>query len=132
MALPVNAELLRGKKLSFEEIKELVIKNGFGAESFAHEGNFCLLSRGVHYALLCNAIALSEVETALQRFLNGDWGMFYEHPEDSIFPGFGFEYGQYESSYGSEPGNGAIMIHREPFAGVVGNSCIVVYFQFER
>lgn len=127
-ASPIPVEVLKGEKLNFEEIQEIVIKNGFGVTPFVHNGIDCGMSNGINYALLAKSIQMSEVESALNRFLAGDWGTFYDIPGDIVYPGR--EYGEYPSSYGSKTTNGAIMVHREPHPLAPWD--VVVYFQFER
>lgn len=127
MALQLTKEILEGKKLSFNEIEDMVVKNGFGLEPFTHKGVACAMSHGIHYALLSKGLPIAEVEAALDRFLAGDFGSFYAHDEA---PTPGREYGCYPSAYGSDPDAGAIMVHREPSNMVPWD--LVVYFQFER
>ena len=127
MALQIIKEILSGKKLDFEEVREIVIKHGFGVTSFTHKGVNCGMSRGINYALLSKGIQVAEVEDAIDRFLDGDFGDFYEHDET---PTPGREYGCYPSSYGSDPNAGAIMIHRKPSNMAPWE--LAVYFQFER
>ena len=127
MALPISKELLEGKILGFKEVREIVIKHGFGLTPFTHKGIPCGMSHGINYALLSKGIPVAEVEAAIDRFLVGDFGSFYEHDEA---PTPGQEYGCYPSAYGSDPDVGAIMVHREPSNMVPWD--LVVYFQFER
>lgn len=127
MALPIPSEILSRKKLSFDEIKDLVQKCGFGTTLFLHKGITYGTSHGIQYALISKSIPRTEIETAIDRFLSGDWGSFYE-PGEHVCPGH--EYGQYPSALGSETHNGSIMIHREPNPVFPWN--VVVYFQFER
>ena len=122
MSLPIPIELLRHDKLDFGQIKGLVIKHGFGLTTFEHKDTPCAMSHGVNYALLSHGIQLEELTAALDRFMAGDWGNFYDVDEE---PSIGQEYGQYPSSFGSETDTGAIMIHRE-------NDQVKAYFQFER
>lgn len=128
MALPMASELFSKKKLKFEKIEEMVKRNGFGTTLFLHKGILYGTSHGIQYAIISKSIPRSEVEDALDRFLSGDWGSYYDNSFDTVCQGH--EFGQYPSSFGSEPDTGAIMIHREP--NPVFHWDIVVYFQFER
>lgn len=127
MALPIPAELLTGKQLGFEDIKQLVIKHGFGVVPATHNGLKCGISHGIDYALLTKGITVEEVAQAFDRFLSGDFGTFYEEGET---PRLGHEYGEYPSSFGNTTGTGAIMVHREVCPQVPWS--VVAYFQFER
>lgn len=126
MALPITKEMLSGEKLDLRTIEKMVKEHGFGAEPFRHKGHPYFLTRGPHFAMVSQSMDPKEVEDALDRFFRNDFGTMYDVDER---PTPGWEYGCYPSSYGSEPGTGAIMIHREP--GRNGD-VVVVYFQFER
>ena len=119
---------LKDRKLTYKELQDLVIKNGFGVLPFEYKGVACGVSHGIDYALVSKSIKVEQVTDALDRFLAGDWGTFYDIPGDIVFPGR--EYGEYPSSYGSKTTNGAIMVHREPHP--LAPWAVVVYFQFER
>ena len=119
---------LKDRKLTYEELQDLVIKNGFGVLPFTHRGIVCGLSHGIDYALVSKSIQVEQVIDALDRFRACDWGDFYDVPGDVVYPGR--EYGQYPSTYGSKTTDGAIMVHRESSPLVPWD--VVVYFQFER
>ena len=127
MALPITPELIEGKELSFKEIQEMVIKYGFGLTPFDIHKIHCAMSHGINYALLTHSISVSELESAIARFMNGDWGTFYDFDEEPIK---GKEYGCYPSSFGDNMQNGAIMVHREQNPMIPWE--LVAYFQFER
>ena len=123
MALELVKELFEDKVLTFDDIYRIVAKgNRFGRESAEHRGITVYFSHGINYAVLGKGIQIKEVMTAFDRFLENDFGEFYEQGE---CPTRGSEYGMYPSSYGTTTATGAIMVHRE-------RGEIIAYFQFER
>lgn len=123
MALEIVQELFEKEKLSFEDIVH-IIESGerFGIDMMSHAGLPVGVSEGVQYAILGNGITINDVKNALDRFLENDFGDFYERDENPII---GCEYGLYPSTYGKKMKDGALVVHRE-------NETLVVYFQFER
>lgn len=116
-------ELFTGQKLTLDDVKELCVKVGFQPELLGTKnGEDVYLTNGVSYAFLGSGISFNEIKSAILRFCEGDFGAFYS--EVGAKPIDGLEYGCYSSSFGNEPYEGAIMVHR--FYTV-----IVVYFDFE-
>lgn len=126
MPLYIPPELTAGEKLSYREIERLVVKYGFGTNPYNNGTYQYDVSHGVKYALTNEAITQEEVDNALERFFHGDFGNMYDSDETPIT---GREYGCYPSSYGTEPWEGAIMVHRHLWCGFTR---VTVYFQFER
>lgn len=103
---------------TFKEIERYVIENNAFDVTYTGDIGY---SKGISIAMTENKGFSDEVNNALKRFENGDFGTFYEYDET---PTPNREYGCYKSSLGDFP-NGSIMIHRDFFV-------ITVYFQFER
>ena len=113
----------------FDEIRNQVIKEGFGVNTHTCP---CLcsvysvgFSKGIEIAIKDNSSMQKAVDNALMRFLTKDYGEMYGYGEEPVE---GAAYGYYESPYGTEPYDGAIMIHEEHR----DNYDYIVYFQFER
>ena len=102
--------------MNIEKIKEYVIENGFGITPeplTAPSGETIQMSNGIRYALKEGMLKQSTIDEVIEKFINGDFGGFYDWDEELVA---GSEYGMYDED---------IRIHRV--------SCtLYIYFQFER
>ncbi len=121
--MKLTYEMVKGDKMTLEQIKECVIRDGFSlCDMGYHNDDHIYFTRGFSYATTTQTITIDEVIECLNKFQGGDYGTFYEVGETATN---GNEYGEYKSNLGATANDGAIMIHRE-------RGYILVYFQFER
>lgn len=107
---------------TFKELREHIQSNNlFDLEQVGtFEEILIYFSAGI--AETYSDMEASDIQSALTKFISGDYGSFYGSGENATA---GNEYGEYKSKYGDSADTGAIMLHRE--AGT-----IKIYFQFER
>lgn len=68
--------------------------------------------------------------SAIDRFVSGDYGNFYE---DGEYVSLGHEYGSYESPFGNTVYDGSIVIHAEKHIDSFGTPAdAVIFFWYER
>lgn len=68
--------------------------------------------------------------SAIDRFVSGDYGNFYE---DEEYISLGHEYGSYDSPFGNTVYDGSIVIHAEKHIDSFGTPAdAVIFFWYER
>lgn len=105
-------------KTTFEDIKAFVVPNNFGVTNWKPQVN---ITNGIRYALEHGALQETQLDEALARFDNGDFGTAYGLNE---VPQSQHEFGQYKTDLTTNE-DGCLWLHRE-------NGGIIIYFMFER
>ena len=112
--------------MTFNQIREEVIKNGFGRHLIVDAETCLVFSQGIMIAMehAENNSFEEDMSQALAKFLTGDYGDFYCWGEK---PTPNREYGKYPCCLGE-----SIRVHREPYYPDPSRNEILIYFQFER
>lgn len=110
--------------------KHITDTKAFGVDAVTlADGTDVGMSMGIRYLIEHEPDSMKQIEQALERFYNADFGTFYEDEYDKAFMPKHWEdkraFGEYEIDTLDEP----IYIHYEPY-GMAYDT--VVYLRFER